>query len=267
MPASPDAAQPPRPSRLRRYLDDLNLRPNEAPVDLNDDYRNSTTAATLKTSASMSLGIPSLPSRSSLRNSSPPIPLTTTSSSHAAHSPQNPEADSFSYIETLLESLAVLCKLGDSLDVVAQKLPQEIYSLVETTLEEVSERAEFGRRASVLGMVGPSANPGRDSIYFRTELGAPHVFMQSRVLGPSLTVGSGANSGTLLPASSLRLAALEMSTKRVDQEIMKDFFWTLYSKLDAVAQGLRVIYEVSNRIGSVSGVLEEDTRAKYNVTD
>lgn len=54
----------------------------------------------------------------------------------------------------------------------------------------------------------------------------------------------------LLPARALRLAALEMSTKRGDQEIMKDFFWTLYSKLDAVAQGLRVIYEVSNRIGS-----------------
>ncbi|THH02605.1 hypothetical protein EW026_g281 [Hermanssonia centrifuga] len=30
---------------------------------------------------------------------------------------------------------------------------------------------------------------------------------------------------------------------------MKDLFWTLYSKLDAVAQGLRVVYEVSNRIG------------------
>ena len=61
-----------------------------------------------------------------------------------------------------------------------------------------------------------------------------------------------AGHGQLLPARSLRLAALEMSTKRADQEIMKDFFWTLYSKLDAVAQGLRVIYEVSNRIGSVS---------------
>lgn len=54
------------------------------------------------------------------------------------------------------------------------------------------------------------------------------------------------------PGSSLRLAALEPSTQQVDQEILRDFFWTLYSKVDAVSQGLRVIYEVANRIGSVS---------------
>lgn len=63
-----------------------------------------------------------------------------------------------------------------------------------------------------------------------------------------------ASAGSLLKASYLRLAALELSTKRADQEIMRDFFWTLYSKLDAVAQGLRVVYEVSNRIGSVSSL-------------
>lgn len=250
MATSPDCPTPSRPSRLRRYLDDLVLRPNEAPVDLNDtNYRNSATATTLQTSASMSLGISSLPSQSSLYN---PTPLAATSSSNAAQAPRNPEADSFSYIETLLESLAVLGKLGHSLDVVAQKLPQEIYSLVETTLDEVSERAEYGRRASVMNVLGPSSNLGRDSIYFRTDTGSSNTFMNSRVIGSSFAVSSTTAGGPLLPASSLRLAALEMSTKQMDQEIMKDFFWTLYSKLDAVAQGLRVVYEVSNRIGMVS---------------
>jgi exocyst complex component 4 len=66
-------------------------------------------------------------------------------------------------------------------------------------------------------------------------------------IGSTITSQSG-----FLRASSLRLAALESSAKRVDHETLKDFFWTVYSKLDAVTQGLRVVYEVSNRIGSVS---------------
>jgi exocyst complex component 4 len=54
----------------------------------------------------------------------------------------------------------------------------------------------------------------------------------------------------LFNASQLRLAALESPAKHADVETLKDLFWTLYSKLDAVCQGLRVVSEVSNRIGS-----------------
>lgn len=134
-----------------------------------------------------------------------------------------------------------------ALDIVAQKLPQEIFSLVETTLDEVSERAEYGRRASMNGAMNTNAGT-RDNIYYLTVSGTAG----SLIGGIPTTVSGPASAGaTLLSPSSLRLAALELSTKRVDQEIMKDFFWTLYSKLDAVAQGMRVVYEVSNRIGSV----------------
>lgn len=194
----------------------------------------------------MSLGVSSGPSRSSLASLTGPS-LASTSSQNPAQGTRNPEADSFAYMETLLEALAVLGKLGLALDIVAQKLPQEIYGLVETTLDEVSERAEYGRRASMLGP-SSSAHVGRPSeIFFHSGAGAAGMSMSSTFLAHR-----PGHHSHLLPASSLRLAALEMSTKRADQEIMKDLFWTLYSKLDAVAQGLRVIYEVSNRIGSVS---------------
>ena len=36
-------------------------------------------------------------------------------------------------------------------------------------------------------------------------------------------------------------------------ETLRDLFWTTYSKLDAVLQGLRVVWEVASRIGGVSG--------------
>ncbi|KAF9076098.1 Sec8 exocyst complex component-specific domain-containing protein [Rhodocollybia butyracea] len=181
-------------TRLARFLQDLTLRPNDAPMDANEPN------AAVPTDKSLNYNI----------------------SSRNPQALLNPEADSFVYLETVLESLAVLGRLGATLDIVAQRLPIEIYSLIETTIDEVSERAEYGRRSSVFGLSAPSL---KECTFF------PH-------------------KNGYLPESSLRLAALESSFQQVDQEILRDFFWTLYSKMDAVAQGLRVIYEVANRIGS-----------------
>lgn len=151
----------------------------------------------------------------------------------------NPEADSFAYMETVLESLAVLGRLGATLDIIAQRLSSEIYSLIETTIDEVSERAEYGKRSSMFGF----STSKSERVY---------IFSSD----PSLVVQ---HKNGYFPASSLRLAALESSAQQVDQEILRDFFWTLYSKMDAVAQGLRVIYEVALRIGSVSLLIFEYT--------
>lgn len=52
----------------------------------------------------------------------------------------NPEQDSFAYIESILESLAYLGKLGVAIDSVLQRNPLEIYNLVESTAMEVDER-------------------------------------------------------------------------------------------------------------------------------
>lgn len=148
----------------------------------------------------------------------------------------NPESDSFTYIESLLESLAVLGKLGSALDSIAQRLPGEVFSVVEMTLDEVEERAEYGRRRSLLSLNGLGRSEG---VYIFAGEGSQQ---QSDVKGR-------------LRASMLRLAALEPSSKRVEHEILRDLFWTLYSKLDAVAQGLRVVSEVANRIGSVRALV------------
>jgi exocyst complex component 4 len=155
---------------------------------------------------------------------------------------RNPESDSFAYMETLLESLAVLGKLGSALDIVGQRLPGEIFSLVETTLAEVGERAEYGRRGSMFTALSGTGALKFDAIF---------VFPSGDTTGSVGMSSSIAAKGGFLSASNLRLAALESSSKRVDHETLKDFFWTVYTKLDAVTQGLRVVYEVSNRIGSV----------------
>lgn len=142
---------------------------------------------------------------------------------------QSPDSDSFSYIETLVEALAVLGKLGSGVDTIAQRLPLELFNLVETTVNEVRERAEQFRRSSV-NATSVSSSGALASIYgFRpTE--------QYQPVAPE----------------ELRLPALELHAKGPDRDALSDLFWTLYSKLDAVIQGLRVLYEVSNRVGSVS---------------
>ncbi|TFK36881.1 Sec8 exocyst complex component-specific domain-containing protein [Crucibulum laeve] len=208
---SPDSATF-RQSRLTRFVNDLALRLNEPPYDLTEPkYSNGENGL------------------SPLAN--PPL------NALARSSNLNPESDSFAYMETLLESLAVLGQLGTALDNVAQRLPSEIYSLVETTLGEVEERAEYGRRRTMFAL-----NGGLN----RSE--GTYVFSSSD--GISSTDPVGSLNAPLRKATSLRLAALESSSKRIDHEILKDLFWTVYSKLDAVAQGLRVVSEVANRIGS-----------------
>lgn len=229
----PELSPPPKlaSSRLSRYLNSLGLRPNDPPHDLNETNFYTSTSA-------LDLTFSSPPSFSSHFN----FAGLATSASQAPQLDANPEADSFAYIETLLESLAVLGKLGSALDIVAQRLQGEIYSLVECTLDEVEERTEEFKRVSLFS----AASLGR-----RSEGG--YIFVANDSIGVALDgiISSIPAKGIFLRTFSLRLAALESSTKQVDQETLKDFFWTVYSKLDAVTQGLRVVCEVANRIGSV----------------
>ncbi|KAH9486575.1 putative exocyst complex component sec8 [Psilocybe cubensis] len=210
-PLSPTIQQ----TRLTRFLNNLGLRPNDPPYDVNDAQHSNSLQ-----------GAPSVVSQ----------PSNSSSTAMYLSSNLNPEADSFSYMETLLESLAVLGKLGNALDNIAQRLPSEIFALVETTLGEVEERAEFGRRRSTLAM---------NNILGETE--GAYVLSSGTLISGTSLIGM---RGPLLKSSSLRLTALESLAKRVDHEILMDLFWTLYSKLEAVAQGFRVVTEVATRIGS-----------------
>ena len=164
---------------------------------------------------------------------------------------RNPESDSFVYIETLLESLSVLGKLGGVLDIVAQRLPSEIFTLVDGTVDEVSERAEYGRRTSSL--FGINVGSKDNSTYVVTSRNDVTGALPMNI-PTSLVDATRARHGPQISPLQLRLTALESSTKHADHEILRDLFWTLYSKLDAVMQGLRVVYEVANRIGSVSQI-------------
>jgi exocyst complex component 4 len=225
-------------TRLSRYLTNLTLCPNDPPASLadanlggtlsNGGLSLSSSTRNLVASSSNSISIPTL----ALPNSSD----------------ENPESDSFAYLETLLESLAVLGKLGNALDVIMQRLPNEIYALIETTVDEVGERVEYNRRTSTSIMAATNPGAGNHSVYVFSGLKGGGVI-------PSNTpTPSKAHKSNPMEASRLRLTALESSSKQTDNEILRDLFWSVYSKLDAVLQGLRLVSEVSNRIGAVSAL-------------
>lgn len=56
-------------------------------------------------------------------------------------------------------------------------------------------------------------------------------------------------------SSLLRLTVTETTELEANVETLRDLFWTLFSKLDAVLQGFRVMYEVAGRIAEVSSLV------------
>jgi len=163
---------------------------------------------------------------------------------------RNPEVDSFAYIEMLMESLAALGKLGFALDAVGQRVQGEMFALVENTVEEVEERNDRSRGMYGISSAGTGGGPN-------SSIRPPSTFVPaSPDLGLSSTsasaaaaaAGSWATEGV---ASLLRLSASETSSLASSVETLRDLFWTLYSKLDAVLQGFRVTYEVAGRIAEV----------------
>lgn len=231
------------------YLTHLTLRPsNDSPAELYGsilDTSNSASAV-LPTSFNSS-------SYFSVAAANPTAPLQT------SLGPQNPESDSFTYIETLLEALAVLGKLVGALDSVIQRAPTEMFVLVEGTIEEVSDRAEFIRVAPINTATTPNSSAFPSTTYVPStplllSSSSRYIFLSPKPSSATSNTVPNMTPAEML-ASSLRIASLEASAKESDRETIRDLFWTLYSKLDAVVQGFRVCYEVSNRIGKVTSQL------------
>lgn len=133
-------ARLPRLSKLQRYLNYLSLRPSVNPlVDEPIDELQPLTSGSDDTSGlGGEIGSFSLPSSSG--NDGATATDGGKSGTTARPLLRNPELDSFAYIESLMESLAVLGKLGYGLDAISQRVQGEVFTLIENTVEEVEER-------------------------------------------------------------------------------------------------------------------------------
>ncbi|KAL8293460.1 hypothetical protein RQP46_000161 [Phenoliferia psychrophenolica] len=214
-------ARLPRLSKLQRYLNSLSLQPSSNPLldEPIDDLGTGTGSLSVPNDGDGDGGVDSYGSFS--------LPsLEASEMRKGGGEMRNAELDSFVYIESLLESLAVLGKLGVGLDTVGQRVAAEIFALVESTVEEVEDRNDSSKAF-------PSAGRPASSTLAPTSAGITSL---------SLSHASTQRS------SLLRLSATETSELESNVETLRDLFWTLFSKLDAVLQGFRVAYEVAGRI-------------------
>lgn len=168
--------------------------------------------------------------------------------------PDNPEADSFKYIEGLIESFAVLGKLSLGLDTVLQRVPIEIYTLVENTMNEVDERHETTKR-----FFRPSAS-NRNSL--KSNMNMIILLITTRQT-PMLAKQplESPNDQANLRFSLFKFNSNELKEIESIAQVLQDFFWTLYSKLDATLQSFRVLHEVSLRISERKSFKEEGMKS------
>ncbi|KAH9809427.1 hypothetical protein DFH28DRAFT_1086467 [Melampsora americana] len=148
----------------------------------------------------------------------------------------NPEVNSFVYMESLIDSLAVLGKLSLGLDVTLQRAPLEIYNLVEATIHEVEDRYESATH------IGGSVSKayGND--------GSMNTLSSNRAstLEFKLLLSSAIQSFNPKSISGFKININEIKELESNSEILQDFFWTLFSKLDATLQSFRVTHEVGD---------------------
>jgi exocyst complex component 4 len=134
---STDAPQPPiNPneklgSRLSRFLTELSMKPMRDPILYLSDAELFELPAIPFARNRPGGGIASMPMTSGILGGG---------DSAGKLKVVNPEQDSFAYMEIVLESLAVLGKLGSALEVVSARIGSELNSLIETTIDEVAER-------------------------------------------------------------------------------------------------------------------------------
>ncbi|KAJ3085596.1 hypothetical protein HK102_014021 [Quaeritorhiza haematococci] len=130
----------------------------------------------------------------------------------------NPEADSFAYMRALVEGLFLLGKLPNSLATIRERLPLELYYVIERTIQEVDQRHE---KTINLQDRRPTAS------------------------STASTTGSGLSSSHRPPD------LIGISSKEDQAVVLQDLLVSLYRKFETIIQGhffvLTVVQEIQKK--------------------
>ncbi|TGO46879.1 hypothetical protein BCON_0303g00020 [Botryotinia convoluta] len=117
---------------------------------------------------------------------------------------RNPEADTFYYVELLTEALNKLGRLDIAVNTIKQRLPVELFGIVNETNSEVDQKHPSSLRGGLASTQGNQTFSSREN------------------------------------------------TIRTD--VIYDLLWTLYAKLEAIAEGHRVFHDVVKAITKREGM-------------
>ncbi|KAI0865091.1 Sec8 exocyst complex component-specific domain-containing protein [Xylaria cubensis] len=133
---------------------------------------------------------------------------------------KNPEADTSWYIALLAESLNRLGRLEGAVETLSQRLPVELFSVVNETINDVDQRHPSSLRGGVGGgIVGGGVGGG----------------------GSGGGVGGGSSGSSNGHDQGLHIYSNRETQMRAD--VIYDLLWTLYGKFEAIAEGHRVFHE------------------------
>jgi len=120
--------------RLSRFLKNLSHRPNRNPVLNMSDDELMNLPAILPRSGQREVSVyGAAPSANALAEQA----IEEERDSTVAN---NPELDSYAYMSMILEALAILDRLGSALEALSQRIANELFKIVETTIDEASDR-------------------------------------------------------------------------------------------------------------------------------
>lgn len=200
-------------NNFEKYLNNLQK------VQLKDYTKVEENNLRVSTSSTMNIPSPSLISNNS------PIPSPSLQHEFSVENVQQDrnsvqlgasESDSFEYIQTVLESLNALGKLSDALDLIPQRLPIEVQSIISSTIDQIASRSDSHQKTNAKGDQMPASS----------------------------AVTAGIISSLFKNAENMHKAReLDMGAY-----VLRELFRTLFSKLEAVLQGLRVVSEVSYKL-------------------
>ncbi|KAL5615641.1 hypothetical protein BROUX41_005679 [Berkeleyomyces rouxiae] len=131
---------------------------------------------------------------------------------------KNPEADTFEYVQLLVEALNKLGRLQNAVEVLKQRLPVELFQIANETINEVDQR----HPSSLRGGSGGNINNGGGS-------------------GGNNSGGSGGSGNSNNNSNGLGIYGSRETQLRAD--VIYDLLWTLYGKFEAIAEGHRVFHE------------------------
>ncbi|KAF2012714.1 hypothetical protein BU24DRAFT_453075 [Aaosphaeria arxii CBS 175.79] len=141
-------------------------------------------------------------------------------------SPRNPEADTFQYMQLVVESLNKMNRLDLAIDTIEQRLPIELFKVVEKSNNEVAQRhptviRAYAAKKGTSVDLGPNGNDLRSgllkdllwTLYARFEaIAESHRVVHDVVMG--IVRREGASSGTTLTRGFKELWKLYQSEMR-----------------------------------------------------
>ncbi|KAJ1967385.1 exocyst subunit, partial [Dimargaris xerosporica] len=124
----------------------------------------------------------------------------------------NPEVNSFDYVEMLIQSLVLLGRIDDSVTRIQERIPVELNHLTNRVITEVEERHRIGTESEA-----PLAN-------------------------------GAANTASVTTTVAITKPPLTGQQRLQDQEVLEDFVSTLYVRFGSVLEYHRFVLEVIGRV-------------------